>query len=458
MRNIAVILASGTGSRFGSKVPKQFVKLAGKPVIQYTIEVFQSAPDIDEIIIVTCDDYIDLVSELVMVNNLSKVTKVISGGKERYESSWSALHAITDDECNVIFHDAVRPFVSHRIIADCVEALNDHKAVDVAVGAIDTIIKVKNNNVMAIPDRRFLRRGQTPQAFKKSAIVAAYNEFIHAEVKVASDDCGIFMRAFPHEPVYIVEGEESNFKITHQQDIYLADNIIRDGIHAHVDKIDLERDMSNLVVVIFGGTSGIGRALAGKVRMLGGNIYCYGRSNGCDITDCEQIAHALAHVQQIEGKIDFIVNSAGVLIKKPLSFASDEDIALSCNVNYLGAINIAKESYQYLEVSHGMLLNFTSSSYTRGRAGYALYSSSKAAVVNLTQALSEEWNPKGIKVNCINPERTATPMRTANFGIEPAESLLSAEEVADVALSVMLSSITGQIIPVKKPLSLSLVS
>ena len=158
MRNIAVILASGTGSRFGSKVPKQFVKLAGKPVIQYTIEVFQSAPDIDEIIIVTCDDYIDLVSELVMVNNLSKVTKVISGGKERYESSWSALHAITDDECNVIFHDAVRPFVSQRIIADCVDALNDHKAVDVAVGAIDTIIKVKNNNVMAIPDRRFLRR------------------------------------------------------------------------------------------------------------------------------------------------------------------------------------------------------------------------------------------------------------------------------------------------------------
>ena len=78
--------------------------------------------------------------------------------------------------------------------------------------------------------------------------------------------------------------------------------------------------------------------------------------------------------------------------------------------------------------------------------------------MNLTQALSEEWNPKGIKVNCINPERTATPMRTANFGIEPAESLLSAEEVADVALSVMLSSITGQIIPVKKPLSLSLVS
>ena len=97
-----------------------------------------------------------------------------------------------------------------------------------------------------------------------------------------------------------------------------------------------------------------------------------------------------------------------------------------------------------------MLLNFTSSSYTRGRAFYALYSSTNAAIVNFTQALAEEWINDGIKVNCINPERTATPMRTANFGIEPFELLLNAEQVARVSLKALFSQKTGIVIDVRK--------
>ncbi|EER1470239.1 SDR family oxidoreductase, partial [Escherichia coli] len=146
----------------------------------------------------------------------------------------------------------------------------------------------------------------------------------------------------------------------------------------------------------------------------------------------------------------YIINTAAVLIKKPINFMSDEDIEQSCNTNYLGAINIAREGYGYLKKTKGMLINFTSSSFTRGRASYSLYSSSKAAVVNLTQALSEEWLNLGIKVNCINPERTDTPMRRVNFGIEPPESLLTSEQVADMTLSIMSSDYTGQVVAVKK--------
>jgi Dehydrogenases with different specificities (related to short-chain alcohol dehydrogenases) len=97
-----------------------------------------------------------------------------------------------------------------------------------------------------------------------------------------------------------------------------------------------------------------------------------------------------------------------------------------------------------------MLLNFTSSSYTRGRSFYALYSSTKAAIVNFTQALADEWSTEDIKVNCINPERTATPMRTANFGIEPADLLLSAKDVALTSLKVLGSNKTGLIVDVRK--------
>ena len=89
-------------------------------------------------------------------------------------------------------------------------------------------------------------------------------------------------------------------------------------------------------------------------------------------------------------------------------------------VNYIAPVQIARLGIGYLEQTKGQLLLFTSSSYTRGRAGYSLYSSSKAAVVNLTQALADEWRDLGVRVNCINPERTATPMRTKAFGVEPA--------------------------------------
>ena len=93
---------------------------------------------------------------------------------------------------------------------------------------------------------------------------------------------------------------------------------------------------------------------------------------------------------------------------------------------------------------------FTSSSYTRGRAFYSIYSSTKAAIVNFVQAISQEWESSGISVNCINPERTKTPMRVHNFGIEPDNTLLSARQVAEVTLQSLLSDYTGQVIDVKR--------
>lgn len=452
MKNIAVILASGNGTRFGSKLPKQFVKLAGKPVIQYTLEAFQKSSVIDEIIVVTGADYIDLVLDIAATNGFDKVCKVINGGKERYESSWSAIQAIEYDECNILFHDAVRPFVSQKIISDCVSALSKYNAVDVVVDPTDTIVKVINNEIMSIPDRRHLRRGQTPQAFKKSVVEKAYERFLKEETKVASDDCGIVLRYIPHEPIGVVYGDEANFKITHQQDLYLADNIIRDGLVALVDRNfeKIEKKLSDKCIVIFGGTSGIGSEISVLAKELGANVYSYGRSNGCDITNPSDVQNALKHVIEIENKIDYVINSAGLLLRKPIEFTSDEEVMNSIGVNYIGALTIAKYSFPYLKDTHGMLVNFTSSSYTRGRAGYSLYSSSKAAIVNLTQALSEEWESTGVKVNCINPERTDTPMRRKNFGIEAPETLLTAKEVADTTLSLMAMSYTGQIVSVKK--------
>lgn len=452
MKNIAVILASGSGSRFGAKLPKQFVRLAGKPVIQYTIEAFETANVIDEIIIVTKEDFVGYVYEIVNSQNFRKVTKVIVGGAERYDSTLSALQAITEREANLIIHDAVRPFVSEEIINRCVKALESHDAVDVVVDATDTIVRVKDGIIQEIPDRRFLKRGQTPQAFKKSTLQKAYNLFMQDAEKVASDDCGIVLKYLPNEPVVTVQGEEANFKITHQQDIYLADNLIKDGLIGRMNHSadNIKQALVGKVIVVIGASSGIGKDIVELSQKLSAKVYPCSRSiNGVDITNEAGLKSALDDVVKHEGKIDFVINTTGLLNRKPLVTMTEQEVVDSYMVNYVGVLNIARASFDFLKQSRGMLINFTSSSYTRGRGNYSIYSSTKAAVVNFTQALAEEWQPHSIKVNVINPERTATPMRTANFGNEPVDTLLSSKEVAEFTLSAMSFEHTGQVFSIK---------
>ena len=452
IKNIAVILASGSGSRFGAKLPKQFVRLAGKPVIQYTIEAFEASRVIDEIIIVAKEEFVDYVFEIVNTQVFKKVTKVIVGGAQRYDSTVSALNAITDEEANLIIHDGVRPFVSEDIINRCVDALSVSNAVDVVVDAIDTIVRVKDDFIEEIPDRRFLKRGQTPQAFKKTILQRAFDLFEQDSEKLASDDCGIVRKYLPSEPILVIQGEESNFKITHQQDIYLADNLIKDGLVWRMSKNaeDINLALNGKVVVVIGASSGIGEGIANICQNLNAKVYPCSRSiNGVDITNEAHLKAKFEEIQQVEGKIDFIINTTGLLNRKPLVAMTDQEVTDSYMVNYVGVLNIARASFDFLKKSRGMLINFTSSSYTRGRGNYSIYSSAKAAVVNFTQALAEEWQPHGIKINVINPERTATPMRTANFGNEPANTLLSVQAVAEFTLSAMSFEHTGQVFSIK---------
>src|SRR5690606_29814463 len=141
-------------------------------------------------------------------------------------------------------------------------------------------------------------------------------------------------------------------------------------------------------------------------------------TNSVDVADFDSVNAFLAGVASDGRPIDGIINTAGILIKRPFTQMSQKQISDVVATNYHGALNVAFASREYLLKSRGALINFTSSSYTRGRAYYAVYSSTKCAVVNLTQALAEEWHEDGIRVHCISPERTRTPMRTSNFGYE----------------------------------------
>ncbi len=453
--NIAVILAGGSGTRMGNDQPKQFLKVAGKQIIEHTIDAFEASKDIDEICVVSRADYVGDVEALVVRNQYKKVKRILQGGKERYDSSLAAINAYQNDEDNLLFHDAVRPLVTEKIIHDCVAALRRYNAVDVAVKTTDTIIAVDGQNCIEhIPDRQVLRNGQTPQCFKRGTIKRAYDIALQDPDFRTTDDCGVVRRYLPEEPIYVVEGANFNMKLTYVEDLFLLDKLFQLRSMAG-DKKSLsaltKKKLQQSVIVVFGGSYGIGYEIVKLAQETGATVYSFSRSEtGTDVAKREAVDKALATVYEREQHIDAVINTAGILIKEALDSMSEEDIQRSLNVNLAGTVNVARAAFKYLRESKGSLLFYTSSSYTRGRMMYSLYSATKAAIVNFVQAVAEEWHIFGIRVNCINPERTKTPMRVQNFGNEPEGTLLPAKDVAVASLNTICSEATGEVIDVRR--------
>ncbi len=453
---MAVVLAGGTGTRVGLSIPKQLIKIAGKPIIEHTIATMQASPLVDEIIVMMAPGYLDEIRAIVRNGAYPKVSQILEGAGTRNDTTAAALAALGDEECNVLLHDAVRPLVSQTIIAANVEALQTHEAVDTAIPSADTVIEVEpdRDTIADVLPRHLLRRGQTPQSFRLSTIRAAYANAAQDPNFTATDDCTVVLRYLPKVPIAVVAGHERNMKVTEPIDVYIADKLFQltsaDVPQALTDE-DYRAQLAGKTMVIFGGSYGIGGDIAALAAAHGATVKTFSRSStGTHVEIRNDIADAAAVVLAETGRIDFVVNTAGVLVRGELAETSEESIYSSTDVNYLAPIFIAQQFFPHLAASKGSLLLFTSSSYTRGRSGYSLYSSAKAATVNLTQALADEWVAAGVRVNCVNPERTGTPMRTKAFGEEPAGTLLSSEEVARQSLDVLLSGQTGHIIDIRR--------
>lgn len=453
-RNIAIILAGGVGSRLGMSTPKQFFKVAGKMVVEHTIDVFERNQHIDEIAIVSNPALVADFENIVLRNKWRKVKKILKGGAERYYSSLSAITAYQNEDANLIFHDAVRPLVSQRIIDDVVKALDTHRAVNVAVPSADTIIEVDGDFITNIPDRSRLRRGQTPQAFDRQLISDAYDKALKDPNFRTTDDCGVVRTYLPEEPIFVVRGEESNMKLTYREDTYMMDKLFQlKSTEPNDVQIDAE-SFRGKVAVVFGGSYGIGKNIVEMLEQSGAHVHSFSRSaTHTDVGDDNQVTLALSAVEQKEGHIDYVINTAGVLNREPLASMEYDTILKAVQTNYMGTVNVALRSRPYLQRTGGKLIFFTSSSYTRGRAFYSIYSSTKAAIVNFVQAVAQEWDADGISINCINPERTKTPMRQQNFGVEPDETLLMPERVAEATLRTLLTDCTGQVIDVRRPVA-----
>jgi 2-C-methyl-D-erythritol 4-phosphate cytidylyltransferase len=229
LRNVAVILAGGSGTRIGLKIPKQLIKVAGKTIIEHTIAAMHQSPLVDEIVVMMAPGFLDEVRSIVKHGNYVKVTQILEGAETRNETTAAALAALGDEECNVLLHDAVRPLVSQTIIAANVEALRTHEAAVTAIPSADTIVQVQHdqNSIADVLPRQLLRRSQTPQSFRLSTIRAAYAKAAQDPNFTATDDCTVVLRYLPEVPIAVVAGHEGNMKVTEPLDVYIADKLFQ---------------------------------------------------------------------------------------------------------------------------------------------------------------------------------------------------------------------------------------
>jgi 2-C-methyl-D-erythritol 4-phosphate cytidylyltransferase len=229
MRTVAVVLAAGSGQRFGGGLPKQLRVLAGRTLIERSVAAFQDAPGIDAVLVVTNPGLTARVGTLLAAGRYPKVTGVIEGGVTRADSTRCAISALGEDECDVLFHDAARPLIDQQTIAACVRALATDRAIGVTVPSSDTIVAAADGVISGMPQRDQLLRCQTPQGFRLSVIAAAYRLAAADPAfagTAATDDCGVVLRYLPQVPIRAVPGSERNIKITYPADLDVAELLL----------------------------------------------------------------------------------------------------------------------------------------------------------------------------------------------------------------------------------------
>lgn len=229
----AAVFAGGIGSRMGnSDTPKQYLELGGKPVIIHTVEKFFINDEIDEILILCPKAWVAHTRDLVAKHlpDGKKIT-VIAGGATRNGTLEAAIDYIeknyeTDEQTVLVTHDAVRPFLTHRIICENVDAAIEYGACDTVIPATDTIVEsVDGKMISSIPERSKMFQGQTPQSFRLKELERVLASLTEDEKAILTDACKIF--TIKNKDVYMVNGEVFNIKITYPYDLKVAQTLLK---------------------------------------------------------------------------------------------------------------------------------------------------------------------------------------------------------------------------------------
>lgn len=225
----AAILAGGSGTRMNiSNMPKQFLNLGARPIILHTLEKFLTVSEIDTVYIGVHPDWLDYLQDIIHgeLPHMAHRIEVVAGGKDRNGTILNIIEAMeakrtVEEDDILITHDAVRPFVSRKMILDNIEYARKYDAVDTVVPAVDTIVESVDGTVItSIPDRSKLFQGQTPQTFHVKDFLTLYERLSASDRQIMTDACKIF--SVNGKKVGLVNGAYSNFKITTVTDLKVA--------------------------------------------------------------------------------------------------------------------------------------------------------------------------------------------------------------------------------------------
>ena len=228
----AVICAGGIGSRMGNaEKPKQYLNVGGKPIILHTIEKFVVNEEFEKIIVLVPESWISYTKDIINkhLQGIEKI-EVMAGGSDRNSTIMNAINYIEekfglDDDTIIVTHDAVRPFVTHRIIMDNIEAAVKVGACDTVIPATDTIVEsLDGEKISSIPDRAKVYQGQTPQSFRAKRLKELYSSLTDEEKAILTDAAKIYL--LKGEAVHLVRGEVFNIKITYPYDLTVAETLI----------------------------------------------------------------------------------------------------------------------------------------------------------------------------------------------------------------------------------------
>ena len=223
-RCTAVVLSAGQGKRMGTSVQKQYIELEGKPVIYYTLKVFQESSVIDDIILVVGEGQEDYVrTDIIERYHFTKVSGIVNGGKERYDSVWQGLQAVSHPEEGYVFiHDGARLCVNEDILRRGYDTVCRYRACVAGMPSKDTIKLADEDGFAATtPERRLVWTVQTPQIFETSLIIEAYSRLMREKCIQVTDDAMV-VEQMMNVPVKLFEGSYENIKITTPEDLDIA--------------------------------------------------------------------------------------------------------------------------------------------------------------------------------------------------------------------------------------------
>ena len=222
-KNTAIVLAAGQGKRMNSKIQKQFLEIGGKPVLYYSLRCFQDSPLIDDIILVTGEDALAYCrSEIVDRYGFTKVSRIVQGGKERYDSVYAGLLACEDTDY-VLIHDGARPFITEEILRRGMEGVKETGACVIGMPSKDTVkLSDAAGFVSETPDRKTVWTIQTPQIFSYNLIKSVHDSIRRKDMSQITDDAMVVEQESGTR-IRLVEGSYMNLKITTPEDLNVAE-------------------------------------------------------------------------------------------------------------------------------------------------------------------------------------------------------------------------------------------